>query len=96
MFSLGRLVRVDVYGPGIRTASGVQVGDTEARILEFYGPRIDVRPHHYPPAGAHYMIFAAIEPADREFQLLFETDGTAVTRFRIGTAAAVGQVEGCA
>ena len=96
MFSRGRLVRVDVYEPGIRTASGAQVGDTEARILELYGARIEVRQHHYPPVGAHFMIFTAIEPEDRAFQMLFETDGRVVTRFRTGTVAAVGQVEGCA
>jgi hypothetical protein len=96
MFSLGRLVRVDVYEPGIPTASGAQVGDTEARILKLYGARIAVRQHHYPPAGAHYMIFNAADPEDRAFRMLFETDGDVVTRFRTGTVAAVGQVEGCA
>jgi hypothetical protein len=96
MFSRGRLVRVDVYEPGIRTASGAQVGDTEARMLALYGARIAVRQHHYPPAGAHYMIFNAVDPEDRAFQMLFETDGTVVTRLRTGTVAAVGQVEGCA
>jgi hypothetical protein len=96
MFSRGRLVRADVHAPGIRTAAGAQVGDTEARIRDLYGSRITVRPHHYPPAGAHYLMFTAIEPADRGFQMLFETDGSVVTRFRTGTVDAVGQVEGCA
>jgi hypothetical protein len=96
MFSRGRLVRVDIYEPGIQTASGAQVGITEARLLALYGASIVVRSHHYPPAGAHYMIFNAADPEDRGFQMLFETDGSAVTRFRTGTVAAVGQVEGCA
>jgi hypothetical protein len=96
MFSRGRLVRVDIYEPGVRTASGAQVGNTEARILALYGARIAVRPHHYPPAGAHYMVVTATEPEDRAFRMLFETDGDVVTRFRTGIVAAVGQVEGCA
>ncbi len=53
MFQGGRLVRVDDDRRGIRTASGAQVGDTEARILELHGPRIRVRQHHYLPAGHH-------------------------------------------
>jgi hypothetical protein len=95
MFNDGRLVRVDVYGPGIQTASGAQVGDTEARILALYGARIEVRQHHSPPVGAHYMIFTPTD-AVGDYQLLFETDGANVTRFRTGTSAAVAQVEGCA
>jgi hypothetical protein len=72
------------------------VGDSEARILELYGAKIEVTQHHYPPAGAHYMIFSPVDVADRGYQMLFETDGFKVTQFRIGTRAAVGQVEGCA
>lgn len=96
MFSRGRLVRVDVYEPGIRTASGAQVGDTESKLLALYGVRIAVRQHHYPPAAAHYLILNAADPEDRAFRVVFETDGSVVTRFRTGTVAAVGQVEGCA
>jgi hypothetical protein len=96
MFQRGRLARVDVWKPGIRTAAGAQVGDTEARILDLYRARIEVKQHHYPPSGAHYMIFRPVDAVDREYQMLFETDGSKVTQFRIGTVRAVGQVEGCA
>jgi hypothetical protein len=96
MFQGGRLARVDVLRPGIRTAGGAQVGDTEARILALYGTKISVTQHHYPPIGAHYITFTPVDAADRDYQMLFETDGERVTRFRVGTKAAVGQVEGCA
>jgi hypothetical protein len=95
MFQNGRLARVDVWKPGIRTASGAQVGDPETRILQLYGAKIEVTQHHYPPAGAHYMIFTPVDAADRRFQMLFETDGSKVTQFRMGTRTAVAQVEGC-
>jgi hypothetical protein len=52
--------------------------------------------HHYPPAGAHYMIFTPTDAADGDYQMLFETDGAKVTQFRVGLEEAVGQVEGCA
>jgi hypothetical protein len=96
MFQRGRLARIDVWKSGIRTASGAQVGDTEARILELYGARIDVTQHHYPPVGAHYMIFTPADTSDRDYQMLFETDGGKVTQFRVGLKEAVAQVEGCA
>jgi hypothetical protein len=95
MFQNGRLARVDVWKPGIRTAGGAQVGDAEARILQLYAARIAVTPHHYPPAGAHYVVFTPVDAADRGYQMLFETDGSKVTQFRTGTRAAVEQVEGC-
>jgi hypothetical protein len=96
MFQRGRMVRIDVWKPGIRTSSGAEVGDTEARILSLYGARITVRPHHYPPPGAHYMIFTPVDATERDYQLLFETDGVRVTGFRVGLVEAVAQVEGCA
>jgi hypothetical protein len=96
MFQRGRLVRIDVWKSGIRTSSGAEVGDTEARIVELYGTRINVTQHHYPPVGAHYMIFTPGDASDRDYQMLFETDGAKVTQFRIGLKEAVAQVEGCA
>jgi beta-lactamase regulating signal transducer with metallopeptidase domain len=95
MFQKGRLARVDVYKSGIRTTGGAEVGNSESRILDLYGSRISVKQHHYPPAGAHYMTFTPADNADRDFQMLFETDGAKVTQFRIGLRAAVEQVEGC-
>jgi hypothetical protein len=96
MFQRGRLVRIDVWQSGIRTSSGAQVGDPEARILELYGARIKVTQHHYPPVGAHYMIFTPVDSSDRDYQMLFETDGARVTQFRVGVKEAVAWVEGCA
>jgi hypothetical protein len=96
MFQRERLARVDVWRAGIRTARGAQVGDPEARVLELYGPRVKVTQHHYPPVGAHHIIFTPVDTADRDYEMLFETDGARVTRFRAGLRAAVAQVEGCA
>lgn len=96
MFQRGRLARVDVWKRGIRTGGGAQVGDAEARILELYSQRIKVTQHHYPPVGAHYMIFTPVDAADQDYQMLFETNGATVTQFRVGFRAAVAQAEGCA
>jgi hypothetical protein len=91
----GRVVRIDVRGPGIHTASGIQVGSTEGDVKRTYGPRIRIEPHKYDPDG-HYLEYVAVDAADRPFGLLFETDGRRVTSFRAGTVAAIALVEGCA
>lgn len=96
MFGHRNLVRIDVVKPGIRTASGAQVGDAEARILELYGGRIAVTPHKYGPEGAHYLTFTPADLNDRDYRMLFETDAGRVTQFRVGLREAVAQVEGCA
>lgn len=35
MFAKGRVVRIDVFGPGILTATGVGVGDSEDKIKSY-------------------------------------------------------------
>jgi hypothetical protein len=94
MFDRGRLVRIDVDAPGIRTASGVAVGSTEEAVRRAYGDRIRVEPHKYEPGG-HNLRYVTRDASDRGFGMIFETDGRRVTRFRTGTVAAVALVERC-
>jgi hypothetical protein len=96
MFQFGRLVRIDIWEGPKATASGARIGDSESRILEIYGDRITVRQQDYPPIGAHNMIFIPQDEADSAYSLLFETDGSVVTRYRVGTKQAVEAPEGCA
>lgn len=93
MFARGRLVRVDVDAAGIRTVSGAGVGDTEEKIKRLYPTRMTVEPHHYVPGG-HYLNFLP-KDGERKYGIVFETDGEAVTSFRVGTRAAIALVEGC-
>jgi len=51
MFDRGRVVRIDVSSVAIRTASGVGVGSSEARIRAVYPGRIRAEPHQYVPDG---------------------------------------------
>lgn len=46
-----------------------------------------------PPAG--YLTLVPTGADDADFQLIFETDGSKVTRFRAGKAPEVAFVEGC-
>jgi len=49
MFAGGRVVRIDVFKAGIKTASGAGVGDSEERIKMLYPGHITVEQHHYDP-----------------------------------------------
>jgi hypothetical protein len=94
MFAGGRVVRVDIDKPGIRTASGAEVGDTESKIESTYKGRISVERHHY-LEGGHYLRYSASDAVDKTHGIVFETDGKKVTSYRIGTNAAIALVEGC-
>jgi hypothetical protein len=95
MFQKGRLVRIDVIARGIHTASGAQVGDSEARIKKLYPGRIQIEPHHYIPETGKYLNYSPANPLDRDYGMVFETDNGVVTSFRVGTQAAIALVEGC-
>jgi hypothetical protein len=90
----GRVVRADVDSAGIRTGSGAEVGRTEGEIEKLYPGRITRQPHKYVPGGFD-LLFTPRDPADREYRLIFETDGRVVTRYRAGLRPAVEYVEGC-
>lgn len=95
MFQNGRLVRIDVYARGIRTASGAQVGDSEKRIKKLYPGRITVKPHHYIPESGHYLNYVPDDLNSRNYGMVFETDKGVVTSFCTGTIEAIALVEGC-
>jgi hypothetical protein len=95
MFIHYRVARIDVYAPGIRTASGVGVGETEARVKAAYPGRISVEPHHYNPETGHYLIYSPTNHSEQNYGIVFETEDGKVRSFRVGTRAAIALVEGC-
>jgi hypothetical protein len=95
MISGGRIARVDVYKDSqITTVKGAKIGDTEARIKSLYPGQIQVTLHKYVPGG-HYLTFVPKDPSDRNYRVVFETDGKLVTGFRAGKLPEVEYVEGC-
>ncbi len=90
-----RIARVDVrQSSPVMTLSGAKIGDSEARIQQLYPRRISVTPHQYLPNG-HYLTFTPGDAPDRNYRLIFETDGKQVTNFRAGRLPEVTWVEGC-
>jgi len=99
MVTNGRIARVDVYdNKSITTLSGAKIGDTEARIKALYPGQIKVTPHKYiiDPMGGHYLTFVPKDQSDRNYRVVFETDGKRVVNFRSGKLPEVEYSEGCA
>jgi hypothetical protein len=91
MISDDRVVRVEVTTPGIKTKSGLGVGDSEARVKELL-PSAKVTPHKYvAPDGSYLTVWSA----DRKFAVRFETLQGKVTSFYAGRVPEVEYVEGC-
>jgi hypothetical protein len=87
----GRLARIDVRSATVPTDRGIRVGDTEAKVESAYAGHVTVQPHEY--TDGHYLVVD--NPRDTTIALIFETDGSKVTRYRLGTKPVVGWVEGC-
>lgn len=95
MFANGRVVRIDIDEPGYPTASGVQVGDLESRILELYSDHIKIEPHPYGGDEDHYVIYSARDKLDRGYGMIFETWGGKITSYRVGKMHWIQLAEGC-
>jgi hypothetical protein len=96
MLDEGRVARVEIARESrIATSAGARIGDTEARIKELYKGRVAVTPHEY--TDGHYLTVTPPPGSgeDRNYRLVFETDGNRVLRYRGGKLPQVGWVESC-
>ncbi|MFM1843333.1 MAG: hypothetical protein RLZZ490_2075, partial [Cyanobacteriota bacterium] len=95
MVTNGRIARIDITDKSpLTTLSGAKIGDSESRIKALYPGQIRVETHKYDRQG-HYLIFVPKDAVDKDYRLIFETDGKVVTRWRVGRLPAVEWVEGC-
>jgi hypothetical protein len=91
----GRVARVDLWSDSkVTTIRGAKIGDSEARIKSLYRGQIEVTPHEY-VTGGHYLTFVPKDKADRNYRVVFETDGKRVTQMRSGKLPEVLYIEGC-
>ncbi len=96
MVTEGRIARIDILSnQKIMTLGGAKIGDSEARIKALYPKQLTITPHKYVPQG-HYLTFVPKDDMDKQYRLIFETEGQKVTRFRVGQRPEVEFVEGCA
>jgi hypothetical protein len=95
MLQDGRIARVDILkNSRITTVKGAKIGNTEAQIKSLYPGQIQVTPHKY-TQGGHYLTLTPKNSADKNYRIVFETDGKRVTNFRAGKLPEVENVERC-
>lgn len=76
----GRIERIDISNPIITTRSGAGVGTTQAQLFDLFGDRLEETEFD---EGSDIM-FVAADADDREFRIIWTTDGLATTRMRAG------------
>ena len=91
MISEDRVVRVEVTTAGVKSKSGLGIGDSEARVKELL-PSAEVTPHKYVAPDGNYL---TVWRADRKAAVRFETLQGKVTSFYAGRVPEVEYVEGC-
>ena len=90
----GRIARIDVRDSSKNPAlNGVRIGYTEDLVKVLF-PDAQISPHKY-VAGGHYLTVVPEAAADKDFRMIFETDGLQVTSLRVGKLPEVELVEGC-
>ena len=87
------LERVDVDTPAITTRSGAGLGDSEARILELFGERIHTRP--LADGSGNLLAYVPKDFSDRQFRVMFQTDGERVVRMWSGRLPWAEWMAGC-
>lgn len=94
MIEQGKLVRLDVQADDITAPGGGKVGMNVDQIEQLYPGRVVVQPHKYLyEEGGKYLRIGSVDGGIGV--LLFETDGKAVTSWRVGVPPQVDYVEGC-
>src|SRR5260370_42137142 len=87
----GHVARVEVGAPGVKTLTGIQVGDSEAQVQKVYGAKLKVTEHAYIDTG-HYL---TVRSSDGRYGVRFEADAGKIVRFYAGKYDAIQYVEGC-
>lgn len=90
MVTNGTIARIDIKNKEYATDKGAKIGDTEAKIKQLY-KGIEVFPQKYDEKKHDMEVYSD----DKQFLIIFETDGNRVTGFRVGKAEEAAYVEGC-
>lgn len=77
----GRVERLDIEHPDIRTPSTLGIGNTLAELQSQLGGRLDSKTE---ADGSATATFAPTDPGDREFRIIFELVDDHVVSYRSG------------
>lgn len=89
-----KVVRADVSSARVKTESGLGVGSLEKDILKRWPKQIR-RIQQNSDSKHHFLEFIPLAKHEKDFRILFETDGKRVTKFRVGLLPGVGYSDGC-
>ncbi len=89
----GTVERVDIDTTEITTRSGAGIGDTEGRIVDMFGDRIQTSP--LPDGSGNLLAFVPRDQSDRVFRVMFESDGERIVRFWSGRLPWAAELGGC-
>ncbi len=91
----GKLARIDILGGDFATAQGIKVGSQEKEVLEAYGngQPLPARPFIGPPY--RYLTATPKQEKDKNYRMVFESDGAKVVNYRVGQLPQVEHKQGC-
>lgn len=87
----GRVERIDVASPEITTRSGIGVGSTTEAIVELFESNIETTATD----GGEEIVFIPTDEVDRDFRIVWTTDGSNVTAMRAGRMPGVLAASPC-
>jgi hypothetical protein len=85
-----RVARVEILVDGYLTDKGARVGWYEDDVLRVYGDRAKIFPNKYDDTKRDIVVDTRFN-----YQIIFETDGKKILKYRAGVLPGVGYVEGC-
>ena len=90
--SAGTIERVDLTTDLIKTRSGAGVGSTEDELATLFGERLTTTAR---PGGGNTVTFTPVDESDKQFRVIFETDGAVVTSYRSGRLPVIDPLVPC-
>jgi hypothetical protein len=91
----GKVARIDVLGGDFATERGVKVGSPEQAVLDSYGGGSPLPPRDFVGPPYRYLTATPRNQADRDFRIVFESDGARVVKFQVGKLPEVEFKSGC-
>ena len=95
MIADGRLVRIDILGGDFATTQGIRVGSDEKAVLDAYGGGEELPPRAFIGPPYRYLTATPKDEKDKNYRMVFESDGAKVVNYRVGQLPHVEHKQGC-
>ena len=91
-----KLARIDILAGDFETQQGIRVGSSEQEVQAAFGGASPLPPRAFIGPPYRYLTATPRQEADRDFRLIFESDGAKVVTYRAGKLPEVDFKNGCA